>query len=153
MWQDMRFAVRMLLKKPGFSLVAVVTLALGIGANTAVFTVVNAALLRGLPYRDPERLLHLWETTPKKEFPQREASYPDFLDWRQSQSFEGMAAYSGGGGMTLTGRGEPERLVTVNVTANFFKVLGVDPIAGRDFLPAEEQPGGPRAIMLNVSST
>ena len=149
MWQDVRYGLRMLAKQPGVTLIAVVTLALGIGANTAVFTVVNAALLRGLPYPEPERLVHLWEGTPQKEFPQREASYPDFLDWRRSESFEGVAAYAGGGGMTLTGRGEPERLAAVNASANFFSVLGVKPIMGRDFSPDEERPGGARAVMLS----
>src|SRR5262249_24856447 len=80
-WQDLRYGLRMLLKKLDFTLIVVLTLALGIGANMAIFTVVNAALLRGLPYRDPEALVHLWETTPQTEFPQREASYPDYLDW------------------------------------------------------------------------
>src|SRR6266481_6357849 len=83
--QDLRYGVRMLLKQPGFTAVAVLTLALGIGANTAIFSVVNAALLRGLPYKEPDRLVHLWERTPQQNSPQREASYPDLLDWRRNQ--------------------------------------------------------------------
>src|SRR5262249_26706534 len=127
---------------------AVVTLAMGIGANTAIFTVVNAALLRGLPYREPERLAHLWEMTPQKEFPRREASYPDFLDWRQNQSFEALAAYSGGG-VTLTGRGAPERIQGARVSADFFKALGVEPILGRAFQPGEDSPGAANVVLLS----
>src|SRR5262245_8919220 len=106
--QDLRYGARMLLKQPGFTLIAALTLALGIGANTAIFSVVNAALLRGLPYREPEQLVHLWERTPQQNFPQREASYPDLLDWRQNQVFSGMAAYSGGGNFSLLGNDGPE---------------------------------------------
>ncbi len=146
--QDLRYGVRMLLKNPGFALIAVITLALGIGANTAIFTVVNAALLRGLPYRDPDRLVHLWETTPQKNFPQREASYPDFLDWRQNQVFSGMAAYGGGGGFTLIGDDGPERIPGARVTANFFSVLGVELLLGRAFLEDEDQPGAERVVTL-----
>src|SRR5262245_62868071 len=139
-WQDLRYGVRTLLKNPGFALIAIVTLALGIGANTAIFTVVNAALLRGLPYREPERLVHLWEMTPQKEFPRREASYPDFLDWRQSQSFEAMAAYTGGG-FTLTGRGAPERIQGARGSAEFFKALGVETVIGRAFQAGQDSAG------------
>src|SRR5262245_17365759 len=126
LWQDLQYGARGLLKNPGFSLIAIITLAVGIGANTAIFTVVNAALLRGLPYREPELLVHLWEGTPQKEFPRREASYPDYLDWRQSQSFESMAAYTGGG-FTLTGRDAPERIQGARGSSDFFKTLGVEP--------------------------
>src|SRR5688500_8231955 len=106
---DLRFAVRTLLKKPGFTLIAVATLALGIGASTAIFTVVNAALLRGLPYKSPERLYHLFESTPQKEFTQREFSYPDYQDYLKNTVCEGIAAYAGGGAI-MSGRGEPERV-------------------------------------------
>jgi len=148
LWQDLRYGARALLKNPGFALIAVVTLAMGIGANTAIFTVVNAALLRGLPYREPERLAHLWEMTPQKEFPRREASYPDFLDWRQNQSFEALAAYSGGG-FTLTGRGAPERIQGARGSADFFKALGVEPILGRAFQPGEDSPGAANVVLLS----
>jgi hypothetical protein len=116
LWQDLRFGARMLLNKPGFTLIAILVLSLGIGANTAIFTVVDAALLRGLPYRSPERLYHLWETTPQKDFPQREFSYPDYQDYQQNQVFEGLAAYTGGSAI-LTGRGEPERLFAPSASA------------------------------------
>src|SRR5262245_2155842 len=148
LWQDLRYGGRALWKNPGFTLIAVITLALGIGANTAIFTVVNAALLRGLPYREPDRLAHLWEMTPQKEFPRREASYPDFLDWRQSQSFEAMAAYSGGG-FTLTGRGAPEMIQGARGSADFFKALGVEPIVGRAFQPGEDAPGAANVVLLS----
>src|ERR1700675_1131418 len=124
-YRDLRYAVRTSLKRPGFTLIAVVTLALGIGASTAIFTVVNAALLRGLPYKSPERLYHLFESTPPKEFARREFSYPDYQDYLQNTVCEGIAAYSGGGGI-LTGRGEPQRVGAPLASANFFSVLGVD---------------------------
>jgi len=148
LWPDLRYGARALLKNPSFALIAVVTLAMGIGANTAIFTVVNAALLRGLPYREPDRLVHLWEMTPQKEFPRREASYPDFLDWRRNQSFESMAAYSGGG-FTLTGRGAPERIQGARGSADFFKALGVEPILGRAFRPGEDSPGAANVVLLS----
>ena len=88
-----------LIKRPGFTAAAVITLALGIGASTAIFTVVDAALLRGLPYKSPDHLYHVWESTPQKEFAQREFSYPDYQDYQQNQVFEGIAAYTGGGGI------------------------------------------------------
>ncbi len=147
LWQDLKYGVRMLLKQPGFTAVAMLTLALGIGANTAIFTVIDAALLRGLPYQSPERLYHLWETTPQQEYPQREASYPDFQDWQKNQAFEGMAAYTGGGAI-LTGRGEPERLFAPAATANFFSVLGVEPAIGRTFRPGDDTPGAEKVVVL-----
>ena len=127
--QDIRYGFRMMWKRPGFTAIVVLTLGLGIGANTAIFSVVNAALLRGLPYEEPGRLVHLFETTPQKNFGRREASYPDFLDWRQNRSFEGMAAYSGGGGFALAGADGSELVESGRVTANFFDVLGVRPTA------------------------
>lgn len=145
--QDLRYAVRTLLKKPGFALIAIVTLALGIGASTAIFTVVDAALLRGLPYKSPERLYHVWESTPQKEFSQREFSYPDYQDYQQNGVFEGIAAYTGGGAI-MSGRGEPERVFAPSATANFFSVLGVEPVIGRSFQPGEDKPGAQRVTML-----
>ncbi|HEY3040204.1 MAG TPA: ABC transporter permease [Pyrinomonadaceae bacterium] len=145
--QDLRYAVRTLLKKPGFTLVAVVTLALGIGASTAIFTVVDTALLRGLPYKSPERLYHLWESTPQKEFAQREFSYPDYQDYQKNQTLEGIAAYTGGGAI-MSGRGEPERVFAPSATANFFSLLGVDPVIGRTFQPGEDKPGAARVTVL-----
>ena len=95
--KDLKFALRGLLKHPAFTAIAVVTLALGIGGRTSIFTVVNAALLRGLPYKSPDRLYHIWEQTPKQEFPKREFSYPDYQDYQQNNVFDGLAGYTGGG--------------------------------------------------------
>ena len=147
LWQDLRYGWRMLVKKPGFSIIAVLTLAVGIGANTAIFTVVDAALLRGLPYRSPERLYHLWERTPQAEFPQREFSYPDYQDYRQNQVFSELAAYTGGGGI-ITGRGEPERVFAPSASANFFTMLGVEALVGRTFQPGDDKPGAERTAIL-----
>jgi len=146
--QDLRYGVRTLIKKPGFVLVAVVTLALGIGGSTAIFTVVNAALLRGLPYKSSNQLYHLWERTPQKEFNKREFSYPDYQDYQQNSVFDGLAAYTGGGGAILSGNGEPESIPAVRASANFFSVLGVDPLVGRTFQNGEDKPGGPKVTVL-----
>jgi putative ABC transport system permease protein len=148
--QDVRYAVRTLLKRPGFTLIAVVTLALGIGASTAIFTVVNAALLRGLPYKSPERLYHLWESTPQKAFAKREFSYPDYQDYQQNQVCEGLAAYTGGGAI-MTGRGEPQLVFAPAASANFFSLLGVEPVIGRTFLPGEDKPGAARVAVLTYA--
>lgn len=144
--QDLRYALRTLLKKPGFAMIAIITLALGIGASTAIFTVVDAALVRGLPYKSPEQLYHVWESTPQKEFAQREFSYPDYQDYQQNQSLD-IGAYTGGGAI-MSGRGEPERVFSPSATANFFSVLGVEPVIGRAFQPGEDKPGAPRVTML-----
>jgi putative ABC transport system permease protein len=145
--KDIRFAVRGLLKHPAFTVIAVVTLALGIGGSTSIFTVVNAALLRGLPYKSPDRLYHIWEQTPKQEFPKREFSYPDYQDYQQNNVFEGLAAYTGGGTI-LSGQGDPENLNAPRVNAAFFSVLGVDPLLGRTFQNGEDNQGGPNVTVL-----
>lgn len=145
--QDLRYGFRTLTNKPGFTIVSVFTLALGIGANTAIFTVVDAALLRGLPYQSPDRLYHLFERTPQAEFPQREFSYPDYQDYQQNQVFTELAAYTGGGGI-ITGRGEPERVFAPSASANFFTMLGVEPLVGRTFQPGEDKPGAERTAVL-----
>ena len=145
--RDISFGFRMLFKKPGFTMIAILTLALGIGANTAIFTIVDAALLRGLPYKAPESLYHLWETTPQQEYAQREFSYPDYQDYQQNQVFEGIAAYTGGGAL-LSGRGEAQRIFSPSASANFFAVLGVEPLLGRTFREGEDKPGGDRVTVL-----
>ena len=145
--QDLRYAIRSMRKRPGFTLIAVMTLALGIGASTAIFTVVDAGLLRGLPYKSSENLYHIWESTPQKQFAQREFSYPDYQDYLQNQVFEGVAAYTGGGGI-MSGRGEPERVFAPSASANFFSVLGVEPHLGRTFQPGEDKQGAPRVAVL-----
>src|SRR5215208_1103223 len=122
--QDLRYAVRMLLKKPGFTAVAVIALALGIGANTAIFSVINAVLLRPLPYKAPEQLVWIWETNPTADIKTEPASPPNFADWKsQNQSFENRAAYATSTPILTTG-GEPERVPGVAVTDGFFSVLG-----------------------------
>lgn len=148
--QDLRYGIRTLLKHPMFALIAIATLALGTGASTAIFTVVDAALLRGLPYRSPERLYHLWEITPQKQFSQREFSYPDYQDYQQNSVFEGLAAYTGGNGI-LSGNGEPQQVFAPSASANFFSVLGVDPVIGRTFQPGEDTPGAPRVTVLTYA--
>lgn len=145
--QDIRYAVRRLLKTPGFSLIALLTLALGIGANTAIFTVIDAVLLRPLPYRDPSQLVLLSEHTP--QFPTLSVSYQNFVDWRdQSRSFTGMSAVRNTN-MTLTGSGDPERLPVQMATANLFDLLGVKPHLGRSFLPQEDRQGGAAVAMIS----
>ena len=147
--QDLRYAMRTMAKKPGFTLIAVMTLALGIGSSTAIFTVVDAAVIRGLPYRSPESLYHMWERTPQKEFDQREFSYPDYQDYLQNKVCD-IAAYTGGGTI-LNSNGESERVFAPLVTANFFSVLGVDPIKGRTFQKGEDQQGGPKTAVLSYA--
>ena len=149
MLQDLRYGARMLMKHPGFTFVAVLTLALGIGANMVIFSVVNAVLLRPLPYPEPERLIRLWESNPGRGWPEFSASAPNFEDWRKQQAvFEQLAAYEFNT-FNLTGSGEPERVAGVNVTANLFQVLGVLPALGRNFLPEEEQAGRNRVAILS----
>src|SRR5262245_338483 len=147
LWQDLRYGARMLMKKPGFSLIAVFTLALGIGANTAIFTVIDAGLLRGLPYKSPENLYHIWETTPQKEYSQREFSYPDYQDYQHNRVFSEIAAYRGGGGL-LKGRDETELVMAPAASANFFSMLGAEAVIGRTFRAGEDIPGAERVTVL-----
>ncbi len=154
--QDLRYGARMLRRNPGFSFVATITLALGIGATTAIFSIVNAVLWRGLPYRDPRSLVQLWETNPDRHWVDAECAPANLSDWRrENQSFEDMAAYSGAArdpwvtSYALTGIGEPERLKGMTVTANFFTVLGVQPALGRVFAADEEWQGTDRVVMIS----
>jgi len=147
--QDLRFAARMLLKNPGFTLIAVLTLALGIGANTAIFSVVNAVLLRPLPLPEPDRLVSFWHSAPAKELPEvllNDALFAFYRD--RSQMFEKMAAYEGAR-YTLTGAGDPELLIGARVTFNYFNVLGREPLHGRAFLPQEDTPGKNNVAILS----
>jgi predicted permease len=137
---DLRYAARMLRRSPSFTAIAILTLALGIGANTAMFSVVNAVILRPLPYQDPDRLAMLWTNDPKRDIREEGTSYPTFLDWRsQSRAFADMAICSRGNPVTLTGGNEPERVMGEAVSANLFPLLGVTPILGRTFSDDEEQ--------------
>jgi putative ABC transport system permease protein len=145
LWQDLRYGVRMLFKHRGFTIIALVTLALGIGATTAIFSVVDAVVLRPLPFKDPERVVRMWGTFSQGN--QASTSPPDFLDYRaQNSTFEEFAAmmfisYN------LTGESEPERVTALNVTTNFFKAIGITPVHGRDFTAEEEMPGQRVAII------
>jgi putative ABC transport system permease protein len=145
--QDIRYALRTLRKAPGFTAVAVLTLALGIGANTAIFSIVDGVLLRPLPYRDPARLIALNETTPKVGTVS--VSYPDFQDWRaQSRSFSEMAAVYGVG-FNLAGINQPENISGEAVSTNFLSLLGVRPFIGRDFDASEEKAGTAPVVLLS----
>jgi putative ABC transport system permease protein len=145
-WQDLRFAVRTLTKVPGFTAVAVFTLALGIGANTAIFTVINAVLLRPLAFQDPSKIVLVEE---KSKYPYFSTSYENYRDWRdQSHSFQSMQA-SCATAMTLTGWGEPELLTARYTTAGFFPLLGVQPVAGRNFLPEDDRASGAPVVMIS----
>ncbi|MCI0336773.1 MAG: ABC transporter permease [Acidobacteria bacterium] len=147
-WQDIRYGLRMLMKRPGFTLIAVITLALGIGANTAIFSVIYAVMLRPLPYWESERLVMIWETDNPGREPGSVAP-ANFLDWRaQSRTLEDMAA-SRHWGFNLTGRDRPEQLNGAVVSTNLFPVLGVKPILGRAFRPEEGQPGSSRVVILS----
>ena len=148
---DIRYALREYRKSLGFTLLAVLTLALGIGANTAIFSVVNAALLRALPFRDPQRLVQLWHVPPAKSFPgltQFAVSAANYLDWRdQNHTFDQMAIYSFAQA-NLSDKGHAEALDAASVSQEFFSVLGSQPILGRTFAPDEDQPGHGNVVIL-----
>ena len=149
----MRYALRTFLKSPGFTFVVVLTLALGIGANTAIFSVVYAALLRPLPYREPSRLFTLGESRTQHVISTEiaDTSYPDYLDWkRTAKSIQSFAGYSGDA-FTLTGNGEPKIIFAAQVTPSFFSTLGVKPAMGRDFFDGEMQPDGPPVAILSYA--
>jgi predicted permease len=146
--QDVRYGVRNMLRTPGFALVTVLTLALGIGANTAIFSVVDSALFRALPYRDAGRLV--WATNFMSAQKQNLVFADEYAGWRtQSHVFENIAAYSPATEYTLTGAGSPERLTGAQVTASFLDLLGVAPQLGRNFLREEDRPTGPKAVLLS----
>jgi len=151
---DLRFGVRMLRKAPGFTIVAVIVLALGIGANTAIFSVVNAILLRPLPFQDPERLVQVWHVPPPRSFPgmsRFSVSPANYLDWeKQSHVFKSMAIY-GYSNYSLAGTGDPESVTGIRVSPEFFSILRVQPMVGRIFLPEENQAGRGHVVVLSQS--
>ena len=150
LWQDLRYGLRMLVKNPGFTIVAVIALALGIGANSAIFSVVNTVLLRPLPYLNPDALVMVWDEQTHLGFPKDTPSPANFLDWREQNTvFEGMAAMTERS-FNLTGAGEPERLDGQRVSANLFSLLGVEPQLGRAFTAEEDKPGS-RVVILGHS--
>src|SRR5580704_9177545 len=148
--QDIRYGIRALANNPGFTIVAVLTLALGIGANTAIFSVVDAVLLQRLPYQNPESLVQIWNTY-LPAWPRLGLSPGDFQDWRQqTQDFSEMAAYVDiSQGFNLTSEGEPERVKAAFATSNLFPMLGVHPIIGRAFTPNEDKPASAPVVLLS----
>jgi hypothetical protein len=151
-WQDLRFATRVLRKSTGFTAVAVLTLALGIGANTAIFTVVNGVILKPLPYPQPDRLVMLLEKQ-LSDGTLGTVAPANFFDWReQSHSFDKMAAIDPYPDFILNGSGEPQRLTGAAVSSDFFSLLRVHMVLGRDFLSDEDRPGHNRVVILSYSS-
>lgn len=147
--QDVFYGFRMLWKKPGFSIIAIGTLALGIGASTAIFSVVNGVLLRPLPYEDAERIVTVWQNDHRRGIAQQKVSPPNFLDYKQrNHVFEGMAALRSYG-LDYTGGGEPETLQCWLVSEGFFRIVGVGALHGRTFLPEEYQPGQEHVALIS----
>src|SRR4051812_27108367 len=138
---DLRYAARALRRSPVYTLVAIATLALGIGANTAIFSVVHAVALQALPYPDAARLVRLWEKNDKLQIPRFSASVPNYVSWRErAHSFEQLGAWRNSSA-TLTTGGEPQRVTRLEVTANLLPMIGVRPLAGRFFTDDEDRPG------------
>lgn len=149
--RDLRYGVRTLLKTPGFALAGVVILGLGIGVNSAIFTVVNAVVLKPLPFAEPDRIMRLWQTPPQSLFatPTFVISPANFIDWEeQNQVFDTLAIYQSGR-RTLTGHGEPEAVVTIRGSAAFLPILGISPYIGRGFTKADDREGNPPAVLLS----
>lgn len=146
---DLRYAIRQLLKQPGFTIMAVVALALGIGANTVLFSAINTLFFRPLAYPKPDELVRVWGSFPERGLDRANVSWPRFSAWRdQQQCFADFAAQSFTG-FTLTGRGEPENLQGIRVTSNFLPTLGVEPLFGRTFTADDDRPGGPNVALLS----
>src|SRR5215471_1428994 len=147
--KDIRFAVRTLVKRPGFTLVAVVTMALGIGANAAIFSVISGVLLKSLPYRDAGRIMFVLEKNEsrfKNLLPMSSLNYRDLKE--QSHSFESMGARRPQAASLMSGE-RPERILGEQVTSDYFRVLGVNPLAGREFAPEEQQTGGAPVALIS----
>ena len=140
LWQDLRYGMRMLMKQPGFTLIAVLALSLGIGANTAIFSVINTALLGSLPYKDADRLVVVWDKLFSKGVDELELSPNDFFAFRDRNTvFEQIGGVEKTNRNILTGDGEPLRLEAKSATANLFPLLGVPPLLGRTFTPEEDR--------------
>src|SRR3989442_15832406 len=147
LWQDLRYGTRMLLRNPGITFVVMLALALGIGANSAIFSVVNAVLLRPLPYDEADRLVYLTETSQSTA--EVSISYPNFTDWRaQNHVFEKIGVYNRNS-YNFTGGGEAERILTAQASADLFSALRVNAALGRGFTNEEGKPGGTRAVGLS----
>ncbi|MGB7624174.1 MAG: ABC transporter permease, partial [Terriglobia bacterium] len=149
--RDVRYGLRMVVKNPAFSAIAIMTLALGIGSNTAIFTVINAVLLRSLPYDDSSRLVFVYAAQANAADQVGPFSYPRFTLLRDANhSFSGLAAFTSEV-FNLTGRGDPEQIASARVSWNFFNVLGVKPSMGRTFIRGEGQPGGKEVVLISHS--
>jgi putative ABC transport system permease protein len=149
LWRDLRYALRQLVRSPGFTAIAVLTLGLGIGANTAIFSVVNAALLRPLPYQDPSSLVKINETRPDGSL--NSVSYPNFIDWRKENGGFRSVALFRDLAFNLAGRAEPERIAGALVSADFFRTLGITPVMGRYFAEGEDQAGGDGVAVISYA--
>src|SRR5262249_33052955 len=148
--RDVRFALRQLRRNPVFTAVAILSLGLGVGANTTIFSMVKAMLLAPLPYPESDRIVMVWEDVPRWDIPRNTPAPANFLDWRsQNHVFESMAAFMGGvfGDVALTGAGEPEQIHDAQVSSNFFRVLRVSPAVGSDFQENDDQSGAQVAII------
>ena len=150
LFQDLRYGLRMMRKSPGFTAVAVLTLALGIGANTAIFSVIHAILLRPLPLHESDRLVEIHNRYLAINLKFAPASVADYIDYRKQKHLFEEAAALGGGNFNLTGIDRPERVAGWRVTAGFFPVLGVKPIVGRVFTYEEDQPGRNQVVVLSA---
>src|SRR5262249_11735726 len=149
LWNDVRYAIRVMTERPGFTAIAVITLALGIGANSAIFTVINAVVLRPLPFQDPDKIVILSENNFAKGWSQFAVAPANFLDWRdQNKAWAEISAFRGKS-FNLIGRGEPERLTGALVSANVFRLLGVTPLVGRVFLEEEDRPGSSQVAIIS----
>ena len=149
LFQDIRYGVRVLLKGRAVTAIAVLALTLGIGANTAIFSVINAVLIKPLPYPQPDRVVRVYEKSAK--FDQMSISYPNFLDWqKQNQLFEAISVFRYQG-FNVTGAQGPERIQGRMISASFFTVLGVQPVIGRSILPEEDRPGGPLSVVISYA--
>lgn len=146
--QDARYAARSLRKSPGFTFVAAITLALGVGANAAIFSVVNTVMLRPLPFAQPGALVRIWESDPEHGRPTFAVSHPNFLDWRsEAKTFQSLAATTNAG-FTWTSTADAEVILGLNVTATFLDTLRIAPVLGRNFLPEEDRPGGNIRVVI-----
>src|SRR5262245_57172629 len=148
-WQDLRYSTRMLLKRPGFTLVVMLTLAIGIGTNTAIFSVVNAVLLRPLPYKEPDRLVRVYSEFPTMNLRKFWVSVPEFLEIQnEAKSWESIGAWATGG-VNVGTASEPIRVTSTQVTRSLIDALGIQPTLGRNFTPEEDRVGGPRTAMIS----
>lgn len=149
MLHDIRFGLRMVTRSPGVTALSTIALALGIGGSTVIFSVVNAVLLRPLPFSDPDRLVWIWANSPSRNLAYAFTAYSTYAEWKAgSPSFESMSAYTPASATLLVGN-DPERVDVLQVNTTFFPMLGIHPVAGRNFLAEEDQPGAPKVAILS----